>query len=121
MKILVLGNEFIEEDSFAKNISNFLKKDHKIIKINDSFQLLEELQKSSKKIIIVVKNLEELKILKIEDLKHNNILSAHDLDASFFLQLLNPSVKIIGLPQNPKESKISNILSQIQSHLTSKK
>ncbi len=112
MKILVLGNEFIEEDSFAKEIAKSLSEQHKIIDIKDSFQFLDEIQnkepENSKEIIIidVVQNLKEVKLLKIEDLSENKILSAHDMDASFFLQLLNPDVKIIGIPQKGDKERI---------------
>lgn len=111
-KTLCLGNEFIKEDSLAKKIADDLN----AIKINNSFQLLPYLQSKELLIIIdVVENLKEPTILKIEDLKQNKIVSAHDLDASFFLQLIKKPVKIIGLPQqgNIKEilKKVGGIIS----------
>jgi len=123
MKILVLGNEFIQEDSFAKEIAKELAQNHEIVNIKDSFQFLDEIQNKSDELTIidVVQNLQEVKILKINDLSENKILSAHDMDASFFLQLLNPDVKIIGLPQNPRKDNKLEIIKNIQSHLTFKK
>jgi Ni,Fe-hydrogenase maturation factor len=117
VKILSLGNEFIEEDSFAKKLSRILseKYKHKITNIKDSFQFLEALQSKERLIILdVVQGLKKAKILKHEDLAENNIISAHDMDAGFFLQLMKPDVKIIGLPQNPKEEDIPNIVTGVE-------
>jgi Ni,Fe-hydrogenase maturation factor len=115
MKILALGNEFIEQDSFAKELSKTLKVPNKIINIRDSFEFLEEIQsKGDIMILDVVQDLKQVKLLDISDLDNNNILSAHDMDASFFLQLLKPDVKIIGLPQNPKKQEIPKIIKEVE-------
>jgi Ni,Fe-hydrogenase maturation factor len=121
MKILVLGNEFIQEDSLAKEIAKELSNQNKIINIKDSFQFLDEIQDKKKEIIVidVVQGLNQVKTLEVSDLGESKILTAHDMDASFFLQLLNPDIKIIGIPQTTKNKQ--EILKQIQSHLTFKK
>lgn len=101
VKILCLGNEFIEEDSFAKKISSELKKDnHDIIDIKDSFQLMEELNKTNDFIILdVVENIKDVQILSISDLKNIKIMTTHDFDAGFILKLFEgKNIKIIGLP-----------------------
>ena len=101
VKILALGNEFLKQDSFAKEISNILSenKEYEIINIKDSFQFLEYLQSNEELIILdVVENLKRVGLLEISDLINSSILSAHDLDAGFFLQLIKPNVKIIGIP-----------------------
>jgi Ni,Fe-hydrogenase maturation factor len=124
MKILALGNEFIKEDSFAKEIAKSLSSEHEIVNVKDSFQFLDEIRDSNDQelvIIDVVKNLKEVKSLKIQDLSSSKILTAHDMDAGFFLQLLNPNIKIIGLPQNPNQEDKQKILKEVQSHLTFKK
>lgn len=117
MKILALGNEFIKEDSFAKEIAKKLSKDYEILNIKDSFQFLDEISDSKDKeviIIDVVESLKEIKFLKIQDLSENKTITAHDLDASFFLQLINPNVKIIGLPQNPEDKDKQKILEKVK-------
>ena len=43
MKIVCLGNEFIEEDCFAKEVGRLLAEDHEVVNIKDSFQLMEVL------------------------------------------------------------------------------
>lgn len=127
VKILALGNEFIKEDSFAKEVSEKLSlsenpkipegPEYNIINVNDSFQLLDEIKDSEDEEIIiidVVKNLKELKFLKIQDLNKNKILSAHDFDANFILQLLDPNIKILGLPQNPSQEDKEKIIEEVK-------
>ena len=99
VKIICLGNEFIEEDSLAKSIGEKLKDDFEIINIKDSFQLMSILNNDSDFILLdVVQGLDKVCLLKIEDLKENTITSAHDFDATYVLKLLNKKVKIIGIP-----------------------
>ncbi|MBD3252800.1 hypothetical protein GF386_03655 [Candidatus Pacearchaeota archaeon] len=109
IKILCLGNEFIKQDSSAKKISEKLKKqDLEIINIKDSFELVDYLQDKDDFIILdVVENLKQPTLLSLKDLKQNKILTAHDFDAGFFLQLIKKPVKIIGIPQK-YNSKIKN-------------
>ncbi len=112
MKILCLGNEFIKQDSLAKEISKELEKEMKkleFIMLKDSFQLIEYLGNNSEIIIIdVVKKLEKTRILSIEELESNSILTAHDFDAGFFLKLLGDEkkIKIIGIPMKGDFSEI---------------
>lgn len=101
-KILVLGNEFFEEDSFAKKVCENLN----FTNINDSFELMDALQTDDDIIIIdVVKNLNRVVRIEKEELRNDSFLSAHDFDAGFLITLLSPDVKIIGIPQagNPEE------------------
>lgn len=100
-KILCLGNEFIEEDSFAKKIGTELgKKGYEIVNIKDSFQLMDELNKENEMIILdVADKLKEVKLLRVDELKENKIMSAHDFDSGFVLKLFeNKKIKIIGIP-----------------------
>ena len=116
-KILCLGNEFILEDSLAKKIGEELKKQGlDIININDSFQLLNHIGESGLVIIDVVKDLDNCRIIDINDLSKNNILTAHDLDAGFFLKLFgeNKDIKIIGIPM---KGEVENILDKVGSLL----
>lgn len=112
IKILCLGNEFIEGDSLAKKIALKLSQEidlggFEFVNINDSFQLIEYLKE---RIIIldVVRGFKEVKVINIEDLESSSITNAHDFDASFFLQLLgdNEKVEIIGIPMQGDEEEI---------------
>ena len=75
-KILCLGNEFIREDSLAKEISHILKKelkDFEVIQVKDSFQLMTYLNENKSRDIIildVVKGLKEAgnKVITINSL-----------------------------------------------------
>ena len=107
MKILTLGNEFISQDSLAKKIGEKLKKDFEIINIKDSFQLMTELNKAQDCIILdVVKDLFEARVIKVEELKNDSIISAHDFDAGIVIKLIGKDVKIIGIPMSGDEEEI---------------
>ena len=114
-KILCLGNEFIKRDSLAKKIGWKLKEreDLEIINIKDSFQLMDILRERDKEkggndfiILDVVKGLNEVKELGIDDLRQDSILTAHDFDAGYVLKLLGVKIKIIGIPMYGDEDKI---------------
>lgn len=102
MKILCLGNEFIKEDSLAKKIGLELEKSgFEIINIKDSFQLMGHVNNRTPLIILdVVSGLKEVKMLNVDDIKSNGIMTAHDFDAGFILKLLgkDKKIKIIGIP-----------------------
>ena len=99
IKIICLGNEFVEEDSLAKSVGKELKDDFEIINIKDSFQLMSILNDDSDFVLLdVVQGLDKVCLLEIKDLKKDAITSAHDFDAAYVLKLLNKDVKIIGVP-----------------------
>jgi len=116
MKILCLGNEFIKEDSLGKKVAKELadevndKSDVDIINIKDSFELVDYLQDKDKDefvILDVVLGLGEVRLLEIDDLQQDSILSAHDFDAGFFLKLLgSKDIKIIGIPMRGDVGRI---------------
>ncbi|MDP2926045.1 MAG: hypothetical protein Q8N99_06745 [Nanoarchaeota archaeon] len=103
-KILCLGNEFIKEDSFAKEIGGKLASDMKnldFISINHSFQLVDLINSDKDFLILdVVKGLNDVRIIRLEDLKENRIINSHDFDSQFFLKLIGDEkkIKIIGIP-----------------------
>jgi hydrogenase maturation protease len=121
IKILCLGNEFIKEDSLAKRIGSELNlEDTDVTFIKDSFQLMELLNnfKEEDEIIIldVVLGLKEVKLLSVDDLKSEGIITAHDFDAGFILKLLDKKqkIKIIGIPM---KGNISKIKKQVKKYL----
>ncbi|HLD55425.1 MAG TPA: hypothetical protein VJB35_04155 [Candidatus Nanoarchaeia archaeon] len=106
VKILCLGNEFIEDDSLAKKVGELLKEKYDVINVNDCFQLISLLNENEDLIILdVVKGLSEVKLISVDDLQSDSILSAHDFDAGFVFKLIDKPVKIIGIPMtgNVKE------------------
>jgi len=101
VKIICLGNEFIEGDSFAKSVGKKLRDDFKVINIKDSFQLMGILNGEGDFVLLdVVEGLEKVCFIKVEDLRSDAILSAHDFDAGYVLKLLGEDVKIIGIPMS---------------------
>jgi len=116
IKILSLGNEFLKEDSLAKEVGKeLIKENYNILNIKDSFQLMQELNSSDSIIILdVVEKLNEVKILLLEELKHNKIISAHDFDAGFVLKLFkDKKIKIIGIPMTGSIKKIKESVKNI--------
>lgn len=103
-KVLLLGNEFIKEDSLAKKIGNELGKEMpelEFINVNDSFGLIKHLQAGEKLVVIdVVDRLNEVREISVADLSSERITNAHDFDAGFFLRLLGDEgkIRIIGIP-----------------------
>jgi Ni,Fe-hydrogenase maturation factor len=114
VKIICLGNEFIEEDFLAKNIGKELKDDFEIINIKDSFQLMSILNDDSDFVLLdVVQGLDKVCLLGIKDLKKDTITSAHDFDAAYVLKLLNKDVKIIGIPITGDSEEIKREVIQL--------
>ncbi len=115
IKILCFGNEFIKEDSSAKELMKKISKemlDFEFININSSFELLNY-NKKNFIILDVVKNLKEPKFISEKDLEISKIFTAHDLDAAFFIKLLNLKPKIVGIPENitnKTEKKVKELL-----------
>ena len=118
-KILCLGNEFIEKDSFALKVGEELSKELSethFIKVKDSFQLMEFLNVYDDVVVLdVVSGLKEVKILGVNDLQENKIMTAHDFDAGFVIRLFeNKSLRIIGIPMkgniNLTKEKVKKLL-----------
>jgi Ni,Fe-hydrogenase maturation factor len=102
-KILCLGNEFIEEDSFALKVAGELTTELpniQFLNVKDSFQLMEFLNVYDNVTVLdVVSGLKDVKIIGIDELSENKIMTAHDFDAGFVMRLFeNKSLKIIGIP-----------------------
>jgi len=109
MKLIFLGNEFIEEDSLAKKIGESLQEDFDVVNIKDSFQLMSLLNEfSSEEIILVdiIRGLKKAQIISSDDLRNDSILSAHDFDAGYVLKLIDKPFKIIGIPAKGNFEKI---------------
>jgi len=109
IKIVCLGNEFVECDSFAKEVGVLLEGDFEVVNIKDSFQLMEVLNSEGELVLLdVVEGLDEVRELRVEDLRVDSIVSAHDFDVGQVLALfghdsgepglLGVDVKIIGIP-----------------------
>ena len=116
MKVLCLGNEFIEEDSFAKEVGSRMGRDNfEIVNIKDSFELLNYVNGERGVVILdVVSGFKDVKELSLDDLKDSKIITAHDFDAGFFLKLLaNKGVKIIGIPMVGDVEKISSEVKEL--------
>ena len=111
MKVYCFGNEFLEEDSLAKELADTISiSGIEFIKCNDPSEIVLD----SGEIIIldVVEGIDEVILIdNIDQLKDNEIMSLHDFDLSFFLKLMKETgqikkVKIIGIPMKGDKGKI---------------
>ncbi len=117
--IYVFGNEYLAEDSFARKISERLAKNFHIIHSRSPDDLLDA---AEDEIIIldVVKGIDEpVVITDIKQLKTRNIVSLHDFDLGFFLNLLkelgmDKKFKIIGIPQ---KGDMADIAKRVRSYV----
>ncbi len=107
LKILTLGNEFVEGDSLAKEIGELLKKDFEVVNVKDSFELMSLLNSKKDFVILdVVQGLNHVKEISINNLRNDSILSAHDFDAGYVLKLIGKDIRIIGIPQEGNKEDI---------------
>lgn len=115
MKVFCLGNEYFENDSYAIKLCRTLKSSpFNPIECQSADTFLEEV-KGEKKICIidVVKGIDDVKLLKQNDIRTNNLKTAHDFDIGFFMSLLKEmgelaEITIIGIPQREPDNDIIN-------------
>jgi|ETNmetMinimDraft_2_1059921.scaffolds.fasta_scaffold03093_4 Ni,Fe-hydrogenase maturation factor len=110
--ILCFGNEFIKEDSLAKELADEIKLTNiNFIKCN-SFNEIIECKDKNLFILDVVEDITEvIQIKDINQLKENKLFSLHDFDLGFFLKLMKSlgeikNISIIGIPQKGNKEVI---------------
>ena len=116
--ILVFGNEFVESDSLAKKVADSLKVEgfdfRKCDRIEDLMAFREGHPTEEIVILDVVKGIREPIVIEdASQLKARGSVTLHDLDLSFFLQLLTVTgqlgkLRIIGLPMQGDIEKLKN-------------
>lgn len=105
MKILCFGNEFVEEDSLAKNLADELVVDGVDFVKCDSFDGIS----GDVVILDVVKGIDDVRLIPLGKIKDFHPVSMHDFDLGTELKLRKSigeinNVKIIGIPmQGDKE------------------
>lgn len=126
MKIVCLGNEFIEEDSFAKKVGALLCDDYEVINIKDSFELMGIVSEigdidgsgdGGKFILLdVVLGLDGVRNIDVGELRVDSILSAHDFDVGYVLGLLGADVGIIGIPMSGNVEEVAREVEELIAH-----
>jgi len=100
-KLFVFGNEYLADDALAIQVAGKLK-GVQVIHCTSPEELLDE---DPLLILDVVKGAKKLIILdSIEAIKTRKMVSLHDMDLGFFLNLMkemgmNKKIKIIGIPE----------------------
>lgn len=101
--LYVFGNEFIKEDALAHEVANHFNTSAKVIHCS-SPEFLLETKEQDLLILDVVENIKKpILIEDISELASRTILSLHDFDLGYILQLLDKlgkkkNIKIIGIP-----------------------
>lgn len=110
--IYVFGNEYLENDCMAKKVIRCFRKDINILNLDNPDALLD-IEEDNITIMDVVKGIKKPVIIKdISKLKTRKMISLHDFDLSFILNLMKTlkikkKIKIIGIPSIGNISKIA--------------
>jgi len=123
MKILCFGNEFLEEDSLAKKISDEIKiSGIGFVKCNSPEEIFDYTDETFV-ILDVAENINDVIVLKdITEIKKRKLSTLHDFDLGFFLQLMEKTgkkidAKIICIPQKGNIKKIKTKVEKILNEL----
>lgn len=122
MQILVFGNEIVKEDSLPIRLLPKLKKLFPEIEFIH-LDAIEEIHKRPKNPVIIdtVKGINEVRIIRLEEIKTQKLFSMHDFDLGYNLLLLKKlnlieNATIIGVPMNYDKdalNEIANFLSSL--------
>lgn len=108
--LYVFGNEFLEEDRKARELSSMLE-GFNVVHCRSPDELLE-CEEDEILILDVVSGIKKPMIITdIEQIKTTKMLSLHDFDLGFFLKLMkemgmDKKIKIIGIPPSGDLKKI---------------
>ncbi len=115
-KLYIFGNEHLEDDRLSRDIGRLLSKKFKVVNCRSPDELLEA-EEDEILILDVVKGIKEPIVIKdIKQIKTNKMLSLHDFDVGFFLNLMkemkiNKKIKIIGVPS---KGNIKDIAKEVE-------
>ena len=121
MKIYYFGNDLVAEDSLAVRVGKAITLENvDFIHCDDPLQLLDEQEIT---LLDVAEGIDTLQIIEgIEQLEQYHLLSVHDLDLGFFLELFKrlgkkQHITLYLLPQNyPYEQAVTELLANLQNH-----
>ncbi|MBW2999377.1 hypothetical protein KY339_01785 [Candidatus Woesearchaeota archaeon] len=119
-KILCFGNEFVKEDSLAKEIADELNIDNvEFVKCSSIDDLYDHKNEEELFIMDVVKGIDKVIVINdIDKLKQFKACSCHDFDLAFYLKLLTEigqlkKVNIIGIPAEGNKEEIKEELAEM--------
>lgn len=104
-RVYVFGNEYLEGDGLALSMAKDLELDY--VHCHNPDDMLESMENDENILILdVVKNISKPIIIDdVSTLKVHNIVSMHDFDVGFFLNMMSSigmakDIKIIGIPMH---------------------
>jgi Ni,Fe-hydrogenase maturation factor len=107
----VFGNEYVKGDAFSHEVARHLH-EVRIVECRSPDDLLDA--EGEMIILDVVKGIHEPVLIKnIAQLKTRKLISLHDFDVGFFLNLMKElgmesEIKIIGIPESGDAKKIAD-------------
>ena len=111
MKVFCFGNEFLENDSLAKEIADELVIDDvEFIKCDSPDEIF--LEEGRIVILDVVEGIDDVMLIEdINKLSDDGICSLHDFDLRYFLKLKDKigqidNIKIIGIPMKGDKEEL---------------
>lgn len=115
-KVFVFGNEYLPFDRMAGSVASRLK-GVKIVKCTSPDDLLPDLLDEAVReitILDVVKDIKEPMLIDdVSKLKVNSLISLHDFDVGYFLNLakeagFGKNIKIIGVPAEGDPAELAD-------------
>ncbi|MCB9359625.1 hypothetical protein H6503_06865 [Candidatus Woesearchaeota archaeon] len=124
MKVYCFGNEFLENDSFAKEIADEISfPGIEFVKCDSPDEIF--LEEKEIWILDVVDEIDDVILIDdVDKLKENYISTLHDFDLSYFLKLMKEmgrlnSIKIIGIPmKGDKEEIMDKIVDKLKENFS---
>ncbi|MBI5158493.1 hypothetical protein HY992_00045 [Candidatus Micrarchaeota archaeon] len=105
-KVVCFGNELLEEDRLALDVGKALQKEMRCFEFffaRNPEALLNYEKEKQIFILDVVRGINCVRFVEVDELKGRSIFSGHDYDLGTFLLLSRmKNVKIIGLPSGMK-------------------
>ncbi|OIO65381.1 hypothetical protein COY28_00660 [Candidatus Woesearchaeota archaeon CG_4_10_14_0_2_um_filter_57_5] len=110
--VYVFGNEYLAMDSFAHDIAALLRDSASFVHLASPDGLLDAPEGTLTILDVVAGINEPLLITDIAQLKARNIMTMHDFDVGYFLNLLAAlgmakDIRIIGIPQHGDAAAIA--------------
>ncbi|MFH1470565.1 MAG: hypothetical protein ABIF01_02350 [Candidatus Micrarchaeota archaeon] len=127
MKLLCFGNSHNEKDRLALEVGKIIKKRKlrglEVIECGLDFGEIDKLSASeldSVVVLDVVKGLERVRFVDVEELKTSRTITAHDIDVAFYLKLLakeGKAIKVVGIPGGMEASEAVGEVGELLSEL----
>jgi Ni,Fe-hydrogenase maturation factor len=127
LKVLCFGNQHFENDRLALEVGKKLKNkilgvEFLLCGINEDYVF--ESENKDFLVLDVVKGIENVRFVEPSELKTAHTVTAHDIDVSFYLKVLEKEgkrIKIIGIPEGMDMEKAAGVVKSLLVPISSSK